>query len=198
MPLTKVESEKAYKYAYLMALNSRLSKTTIVDIDITDEYRAARSCFVQASMEGKTPALTKAADAAAKVFVTANPGLLRGSNVLTLTIRSAARDATGDVRDVVCIRISRGGSDEAGDQVPARSRLPERSIKEEERTMTREEHNAIRLAYALYSHADEQTVAELARLLNYYEPQLQIDIEALYHTVDKATSSRQPDADPQD
>ena len=110
MALTNTEHGKAFEYACLTSLASHISEHSEEGVIIleSDAFRTAQAAFQKAQQEGLSEKLTRAADAASRVILSLEPQLEYGDGNLNLVIQADAQGIAGDVRDVVCIRNSRG------------------------------------------------------------------------------------------
>lgn len=97
---------KAFEYACLLAFQTKLnSRNNKVIIEASDQLNTAKNayCGLDATVREN---YDLAAATAVKLIFPLEPKLENGNDAIMLTLSSDAKGVDGDVRDLVCIRVS--------------------------------------------------------------------------------------------
>jgi len=98
---------KAFEYACLEALRVEFSRSQRVSVIDSEQLHTAERCYL--SLKSSTQSeMCKAASAMKRVLVRLEPKLrnCKDGDVLSLSLQSDERGQSGDVRDVLCMRVS--------------------------------------------------------------------------------------------
>lgn len=98
---------KAFEYACLRAFENKLNGCGIKDVivEASDQLNTAKNAYAGLDADVKKN-YDLAAETAVKLIFPLEPKLENGENTIMLTLFSDSKGVNGDVRDLVCIRIS--------------------------------------------------------------------------------------------
>ena len=98
---------KAFEYACLEALRVEFSRSQRVCVLDSEQLHTAERCYLSLKSSVRSE-MCKAASAMKRVLVRLEPKLrnCRDGDVLSLSLQSDERGQSGDVRDVLCMRVS--------------------------------------------------------------------------------------------
>ena len=98
---------KAFEYACLEALRGEFSRSQRVCVLDSEQLHTAERCYLSLKSSVRSE-MCKAASAMKRVLVRLEPKLrnCKDGDVLSLSLQSDERGQSGDVRDVLCMRVS--------------------------------------------------------------------------------------------
>jgi len=98
---------KAFEYACLEALRAEFSRSQHVCVIDSEQLHTAERCYLSLGSRVQSE-MRKAASAMKRVLVRLEPKLrnCRDGDVLSLSLQSDERGQSGDVRDVLCMRVA--------------------------------------------------------------------------------------------